>query len=135
MLSKATDLYLESLQIKKAVFHEESAFFICGPAWAWTRDLQIMSRRQLIFSNLLFISFQAHTPWFSSLKITFPFQIISLVFFYFLKMRANCVQLDLHGTCILGYVNNRKFASCIIYSLHKFSTFLLCHFLSAISVI
>ena len=43
-------------------------------------------------------------------------------------MCANCVQLDLHGTCILGYVNNRKFASCIIYSLHKFSTFLLCHF-------
>ena len=77
----------------------------CGPAWAWTRDLQIMSRKYLVFSDLYFMSFHIHTSWFPSPKIIFSFQIISLVFFYFLEMRANCVQNIYYSSSAFSFLN------------------------------
>ena len=97
ILPKQQAYICEVLQTKRGSIPLGMSLLVCGPAWAWTRDLQIMSRKYLIFSDLHFISFHIHTSWFPIPKIIFPFQIIFLVFFYFPKMCANCVQLDLYG--------------------------------------
>ena len=86
-------------------FYQLQPYSWCGPAWAWTRDLQIMSRKYLVFSDLYFMSFHIHTSWFPSPKIIFSFQIISLVFFYFLEMRANCVQNIYYSSSAFSFLN------------------------------
>lgn len=63
------------------------------------------------------------------------FELVSMANYLRCWWPSNRIRSDLHGAYILGYVNHGKLAARIIDGLHKFGTFLPCHFLSAIGVI